>query len=139
MKNTYAAIICSLSLCYVSVLCFALVTGCETEREKTKLPSRPPLPPLPPKEVPSKGDVRGGEKSGFPPFTSDELSVVIIVEWSNAPAYFTDHTWRTGLEASTNLHDWIEITNLPYAEGWNRVALTNRGPAEFYRAFNSER
>ena len=57
----------------------------------------------------------------------------VTLEWSNAPPLWTG---VTGLEGSTNLTDWTELTNLPARLGLIRVTLSNRPPVEFYRAFN---
>lgn len=104
----------------------ALLAGCATHKTR-----KPEAPPLPPGGLPSLGSVRA---LPFPELAPAAPQRRIIVSWNNAPIEFPEH-YSTGLECSTNLLRWAELVRLPYAPEI-RITLTNRPPAEFYRAFN---
>ena len=59
----------------------------------------------------------------------------LTLAWSNYGEPLPGVAWVTGVEGTTNLADWYEITNLPYAANVT-VTLYDRPNPEFYRAFN---
>lgn len=63
----------------------------------------------------------------------------VTIEWSNTPAPLSLTTnWATHLSATTNLKDWADVFATAYRTGGLiRVTLSNRPPAELYRAYNS--
>lgn len=90
--------------------------------------------PLPPPVLPAP-ETRAQPKILAPAMVAAAAPLSsITLAWTNVGAC---SGWATGLRGSTNLTDWYLVAKMPYREGQVVVTLSNRPPAEFYRAFNA--
>lgn len=103
-----------------------------------------PKPPMPPGMAYAVPRAALAEEVVSAPITQASITW----SWDNYPTTRTNtigipyptipDNWYTGLEASTNLHDWYCVGEWPYRDSVPTITviLTNRPKDEFYRAYN---
>jgi hypothetical protein len=112
----------------LALLSLVLLFGCARPAPRVTAPPVP-LPPLPP--------VRKSLTAPVSPFAG-KVARSITLAWNNYGPMPEGAAWVTGVNGSTNLIDWYEITNMPYS-GTVTVTLYARPNPEFYRAFNRDK
>lgn len=89
------------------------------------------MPPLPGDNLPRTKKLSAVAKLDSTPIVQKTISLA----WDNKDYGAGNTNFETGLVATTNFQDWVEVARVPYQPSI-LVTLTNRPGSEFYRAFN---